>query len=160
MDGNSMRQQFPAIRPFEEEDDIEWWNDGLDALDANRLDLAERIFKKLVLASPTTSMATMAWHRSISASPASSPRSCSPMRPFAWRTPPWTRARWTTCASFAASSMPLRPGRRRSSPALTRPNKKAALIEGGSGDFAIYLGRGGGLGCGQTIRAETQSGPN
>jgi len=47
-----LRQQFPAIRPFEEEDDVEWWNDGLDALDANRLDLAERIFKKLVLAQP------------------------------------------------------------------------------------------------------------
>lgn len=47
-----MRQQFPAIRPFEEDDDIQWWNDGLDALDANRLDLAERIFKKLVLAQP------------------------------------------------------------------------------------------------------------
>lgn len=47
-----MRQQFPAIRPFEEEDDVEWWNDGLDALNANRLDLAERTFKKLVLAQP------------------------------------------------------------------------------------------------------------
>lgn len=47
-----MRQQFPAIRPFEEEDDVLWSNDGLRALQANRLDLAERIFKKLVLAQP------------------------------------------------------------------------------------------------------------
>lgn len=47
-----MRKQFPAIRPFEEEDDGNWSNDGLEALNANRLELAERIFKKLVLAQP------------------------------------------------------------------------------------------------------------
>ena len=48
----NMRKQFPAIRPFEEEDDLNWKDDGQDALDANRLDLAERIFKKLILAQP------------------------------------------------------------------------------------------------------------
>lgn len=47
-----LRQEFPNIRPFEEEDDINWWNDGLAALNANRLLLAERFFKKLTLAQP------------------------------------------------------------------------------------------------------------
>ncbi len=47
-----MRSEFPFIRPFEEEDDEHWWNDGLDALDANRLLAAEQIFKKLALAQP------------------------------------------------------------------------------------------------------------
>ncbi len=48
----NMRKQFPAIRPFEEENDINWADDGHAAFDANRLDLAERIFKKLILAQP------------------------------------------------------------------------------------------------------------
>jgi tetratricopeptide (TPR) repeat protein len=47
-----MRSEFPHIRPFEEEDDIHWWNDGLDALQANQLQQAENIFKKLALAQP------------------------------------------------------------------------------------------------------------
>jgi len=47
-----MRQEFPHIRPFEEEDDLDWWNEGLDALEAHRLPQAERIFKKLTLAQP------------------------------------------------------------------------------------------------------------
>jgi len=42
-----MRQEFPHIRPFAEENDIYWWNTGLDALKVNRLAQAERIFKKL-----------------------------------------------------------------------------------------------------------------
>lgn len=47
-----MRKEFPHIRPFAEEDDLHWWNDGLDALNANRLPRAETIFKKLALAQP------------------------------------------------------------------------------------------------------------
>ena len=47
-----MRKEFPNIRPFAEEDDINWWNDGLDAMRANQLQRAEKIFKKLVLAQP------------------------------------------------------------------------------------------------------------
>ena len=47
-----MRQEFPHIRPFEEENDIYWWNTGWDALKVNQLAQAERIFKKLTLAQP------------------------------------------------------------------------------------------------------------
>lgn len=47
-----MRSEFPNIRPFEEEDDLDWWNEGLDALEANQLQRAEKIFKKLALAQP------------------------------------------------------------------------------------------------------------
>ena len=47
-----MRQEFPHIRPFEEENDIYWWNTGWDALKVNQLAQAERIFKKLALAQP------------------------------------------------------------------------------------------------------------
>lgn len=47
-----MRSEFPLIRPFAEEDDDHWWNDGLEALEANQLPRAEQIFKKLVLAQP------------------------------------------------------------------------------------------------------------
>ena len=47
-----MRQEFPQIRPFEEENDIYWWNTGWDALKVNQLAQAERIFKKLTLAQP------------------------------------------------------------------------------------------------------------
>ena len=47
-----MRKEFPTIRPYEEEDDLNWWNDGLDALQANQLQRAEKIFKKLTLAQP------------------------------------------------------------------------------------------------------------
>lgn len=47
-----MRKEFPNIRPFEEEADLNWWNDGLDALQANQLQRAEKIFQKLTLAQP------------------------------------------------------------------------------------------------------------
>jgi len=47
-----MRRKFPHIRPFEEEDDLNWWNDGMDALDANQVPQAETIFMKLTLAQP------------------------------------------------------------------------------------------------------------
>jgi tetratricopeptide (TPR) repeat protein len=47
-----MRKELPNIRPFQEEDDLNWWNDGLDAMRANQLPRAEKIFKKLVLAQP------------------------------------------------------------------------------------------------------------
>lgn len=47
-----LRSEFPFIRPFAEEDDEHWWNDGLDALKANRLPAAAQIFKKLALAQP------------------------------------------------------------------------------------------------------------
>jgi len=49
------RRQYPHIRPFEEEDDIKWWNEGLDLLRAGKLDQAEETFKKLVLAQPNHS---------------------------------------------------------------------------------------------------------
>jgi len=47
-----MRKEFPDIRPFEEADDVNWWNDGLEALAANQLQRAETIFKQLTLAQP------------------------------------------------------------------------------------------------------------
>ncbi|MCC6191288.1 MAG: hypothetical protein IT318_19880 [Anaerolineales bacterium] len=47
-----MRSEFPNIRPFAEEDDVNWWNDSLDALQANQLQRAEKIFKKLAVAQP------------------------------------------------------------------------------------------------------------
>ena len=46
------RQQYPHIRPYEEEDDIHWWNQGLEFIDAGDLDAAAETFKKLVLAQP------------------------------------------------------------------------------------------------------------
>ena len=46
------RKQYPQIRPFEEEDDVEWWNEGLDLMRAGKLDQAEETFAKLVLAQP------------------------------------------------------------------------------------------------------------
>lgn len=47
-----IKRQYPQIQPYEEEDDIEWWNQGLDMIHADRCDEAEEIFKKLVLAQP------------------------------------------------------------------------------------------------------------
>jgi hypothetical protein len=32
-----IRSEFPDIRPFEEDDDVNWWNDGLNALETNQL---------------------------------------------------------------------------------------------------------------------------
>jgi len=49
------RLQYPQIRPLEEEDDVEWWNQGLDQIEAGQLDRAEETFKKLVLAQPNHS---------------------------------------------------------------------------------------------------------
>ena len=46
------RKQYPQIRPFEEEDDVEWFNQGFDLLKAGKLDEAEKPFAKLVLAQP------------------------------------------------------------------------------------------------------------
>jgi tetratricopeptide (TPR) repeat protein len=47
-----MRKELPNIRPFQEEEDLNWWNDGLDALQADQLQRAEKIFKKLTVAQP------------------------------------------------------------------------------------------------------------
>ena len=47
-----MRKEFPTIRPFAEEDDLDGWHDGLDALQANQLPRAEKTFKQLTLAQP------------------------------------------------------------------------------------------------------------
>ncbi len=47
-----IRNEYPQIRPFEEEDDIEWWNEGLDLIRDDKLDEAEAVFKKLALAQP------------------------------------------------------------------------------------------------------------
>lgn len=49
------RKEYPHIRPLEEEEDIEWWNEGLDLIKAGELDAAERTFKKLLLAQPDIS---------------------------------------------------------------------------------------------------------
>ena len=46
------RKQYPQIRPFEEEEDVEWWNEGLDLMRAGELDQAEATFTKLLLAQP------------------------------------------------------------------------------------------------------------
>lgn len=50
-----IRKEYPQIRPFEEEEDIEWWNEGLDLIKAGKLDEAEATFKKLILAQPNHS---------------------------------------------------------------------------------------------------------
>lgn len=50
-----IRKQYPDIQPLEEEDDIEWWNQGLDLIDDGNLNAAEEIFNKLVLAQPDMS---------------------------------------------------------------------------------------------------------
>lgn len=44
--------EYPLIRPWEEENDFEWWNEGLDLLQAGKLQQAENSFKKLLLAQP------------------------------------------------------------------------------------------------------------
>jgi len=49
------KKEYPHIRPLEEEDDIEWWNQGLDLIEAGNLNAAEDIFKKLLLAQPDMS---------------------------------------------------------------------------------------------------------
>ncbi len=49
-----IQQEFPHIRAYEE-DDLEWWNEGLDLLEANQLDEAETLFKKLTLSQPDQS---------------------------------------------------------------------------------------------------------
>ena len=49
-----IKKEFPHIRPFEE-DDLEWWNEGLDRINAGDLDQAEEIFKKLTLSQPNHS---------------------------------------------------------------------------------------------------------
>ncbi len=49
------RREYPHIRPLEEEEDIEWWNEGLDLIEAGDLDAAERTFRKLLLAQPDIS---------------------------------------------------------------------------------------------------------
>jgi tetratricopeptide (TPR) repeat protein len=48
----AIRLEFPKIRPYQEENDLQWWNDGLAALQANQLTRAEQVFKQLVLAQP------------------------------------------------------------------------------------------------------------
>ncbi len=47
-----MRSEFPNIRPFEEEDDIFWLDEGRAAIATNQLQRAEKIFKKLAVAQP------------------------------------------------------------------------------------------------------------
>lgn len=47
-----MRREFPDIRPFAEDDDLFWWDEGREALEANQLQRAEKIFQKLALAQP------------------------------------------------------------------------------------------------------------
>lgn len=49
------RKQYPHIRPFEEEDDLEWRDQGLDLLSDGKLDQAEETFAKLALAQPNHS---------------------------------------------------------------------------------------------------------
>ena len=49
------RLQYPQIRPFEEDDDVEWWNQGIDQIDAGQFDRAEETFTKLALAQPNHS---------------------------------------------------------------------------------------------------------
>lgn len=47
-----IRQEWPHIKPFEEEDNLYWWDEGMEALQANELPLAEAIFEKLIVAQP------------------------------------------------------------------------------------------------------------
>jgi len=43
------RSEFPKIRPYAEEDDGNWWNEGLDALQTNQLNRAERLAERELL---------------------------------------------------------------------------------------------------------------
>lgn len=46
-----IQAQFAHITP-DGEDDMEWWNEGLDLIDQNLLDKAEERFKMLVVSQP------------------------------------------------------------------------------------------------------------
>jgi len=43
--------EFPYIKPYEEED-LEWWNEGLDYIESGNLNEAEKKFKMLTLSQP------------------------------------------------------------------------------------------------------------
>lgn len=47
-----IRDQFPNIRPFREQNDLYWRDEGMDALKSGHLSNAEQIFKKLIVAQP------------------------------------------------------------------------------------------------------------
>jgi tetratricopeptide (TPR) repeat protein len=48
----TIRAQFPHIKPFAEEDDLYWNDEGMEALHLGSLVRAEQIFKKLLVAQP------------------------------------------------------------------------------------------------------------
>jgi len=46
-----IQKEFSHIRPYEE-DDLEWWNEGLDLIDQGKLAEAEMKFKMLTVSQP------------------------------------------------------------------------------------------------------------
>ncbi len=48
---DEIRKEYDHIKPYEE-DDLEWYNEGMDYLEDNKLAEAEKIFKKLTLSQP------------------------------------------------------------------------------------------------------------
>jgi predicted Zn-dependent protease len=49
-----IQKEFSHIKPYEE-DDLEWWNDGLDLIDQGKLAEAEKKFKMLAVSQPDNS---------------------------------------------------------------------------------------------------------
>ena len=46
-----IQKEYSNIRPYDE-DDLEWWNEGLDLIDQGKLTEAEKKFKMLVVSQP------------------------------------------------------------------------------------------------------------
>ncbi len=46
-----IQKEFPQVRPYEE-DDLEWWDEGMNLLESGELVKAETKFKMLVLSQP------------------------------------------------------------------------------------------------------------
>ncbi len=49
---SEIRKEFPYIKPFEEEDEDIWYEQGYKFLEEGKLEEAEKSFKKLLLAQP------------------------------------------------------------------------------------------------------------
>jgi tetratricopeptide (TPR) repeat protein len=46
-----IKKEFAHIKPYDE-DDLDWWNEGLDFIEQDKLDEAEKIFKMLIVSQP------------------------------------------------------------------------------------------------------------
>ena len=139
-----IRGEFPQIRPYEEEDDGNCWNEGLEALTASQLNRAERIFKKLVLAQPEHfdgyyGLAQVYQRRQrVDQAVLFADEAIVSARPF------WLTARWTPIPCWNSNDFGSNSSR---PPALLRDDKKppslkaafacAPIISAGLGPFLL-----------------------